>query len=261
MESNPQNWLNFESKGNIGKKILLNPHLFREMSVEILRIAGNKKRKLDIADIGAGTGDLSREFLHASADQSKAILQCSNVIEAARNAISGIMNLEAQTHYLKSGSQINSDPRISYQEGHADELPFKDHSLDLTVSRQVLMHLSPLELQHHFMEIERVLRKNCTYIFTVTGEAYEKQKMLESGGTELSAGECYEYPHGPTDSQHFLRQYHHTEEGYIRSIEVSGLSLIQVKDLTATIPGFERSHSRYYDEKKPNSVLFTVRKK
>lgn len=285
MEKDPTQWVRYERQGqNIGSRIMLNPAIFSEMTQEI-----GVKNNVTIVDIGAGTGSLSREFLLEDVHGDSALRSCALRIQEVRGNISRIVNLDNQKHYIDEGEKLTNDDRVSFKVAGANELPLENDSVDLAVSRQVLMHLSPEELDLHFKEIRRVLRHQCSYIFTVTNPDVEQLKyVLSRGGTIdsiLQPGQAYQYPHGvvaiPAHVQgvaneiisnmigakrsgegtaHFLDQYFHRPDSYIVAGKKAGLCYRKMEDLYAAISGFEETHARYYRPALPNSILYKFTK-
>lgn len=285
MEKDPTQWVQYERKGqNIGARIMLNPAIFSEMTQAI-----GGKQNVTIVDIGAGTGRLSREFLLEDVHVDPALHACARRIQEVRGNVSSMMNFDNQKHYIDVGKRLMNDERVSFEVAAATELPLEDESVDLAVSRQVLMHLSPDELDRHFNEIRRVLRRKCAYIFTVTNPGVEHLKHVLSQGCTvdsiLSAGQAYQYPHGEVaipeyiqgsareiisnmigakrsgeGTAHFLNQYFHTPVSYIIAGEKAGLWHRKTEDLHAVIPGFETSHARYYRPALPSSILYKFTK-
>ena len=263
---------------------MLNPAMFYEVCQEV-----GRKQNLVIVDVGAGTGSLSREFLHGDVENDPALSRCARQIQQARKNIVNIINIDNQQHYIDEGQKITDDERISFKLAEASKLPLDDGSADLVISRQVLMHLSPEDLQKHFREIWRVLRAKCAYIFTVTNPGVEHLKyVLSQGGTLnsiLEPRQAYQYPHGAvripkhikgnaavilqnmigakksgTGTSHFLNQYFHVEVSYYEAISRAHLIREKQDNLYSVVPGFEKTHARYYPPALPTSILFKVRK-
>jgi ubiquinone/menaquinone biosynthesis C-methylase UbiE len=263
MESNPQHWVNFEAGGNVGAQIILNPELFFWMSKEILELVADKHEHAVIADIGAGTGSLSAEFLHASKDQSEAVARCNIQMALARLAVEKIINIDRQPHYLEHGRGQIADDRIVFQEGAAESIPLEDSSVHLGVSRQMLMHLSSDGLVQHFQEMMRVLKDRCAYIFTIKNPDDESLKyaVRTNFTAQLARGERYQYQHGNERSDHFLDHYFHPLEDYTSALKEAGFMMEHFIPLHPTIHGYERTHARYYNPYKPNSLMFIARKR
>lgn len=265
MESDKNQWVEYEKKGNVGAAIALNPPLFLRMGLEIPGVMRlwdaeniSTREEVTVLDVGAGTGSLGREFLLHTPEESRTIKLYEEFIMPARKRVHQFINLDRESTYLAEGKKMENPSQSIFIQGDADNMPLENNSVDIAVSRQALMHLSPLELEQHFNEISRVLRNGCSYIFTVTDPNYEQEKCGQD--KPLEVGQPYKYVHGDTESTHLLDQYYHGLNGYLEAIDKSKLNFERVIPVTAQFEGYEETHARYYDKSLPMGALFEVRK-
>ena len=265
METDKQKWVDYDKQGNIGAEIALNPPLFLRMALEIpgvmrLEDADNlsTRQEVTVLDIGAGTGSLGREFLLNTPENCRTVALYEEYIKPARERVHQFINLDREFTYLSAGKEMENPKQAMFVQGDADNIPLENNSVDFAVSRQALMHLSPTELDKHFVEISRVLRSGCSYIFTVTDPNSEQAKCGQDKPLEID--KPYKYVHGDTNSSHLLDQYHHGIIGYLRAIDNAPLNFERVLPVTAQFEGYEETHARYYDKSLPMGALFEVRK-
>jgi ubiquinone/menaquinone biosynthesis C-methylase UbiE len=99
-----------------------------------------KSRPLKILELGSGTGRLTK-FLALAFPQAS--ISC----------------LEPSPQYLKlAQTRLKDFPRVSFNQGIGEDIPFKDENFDLVVS-SFLFHELPLEIRHQVVkESSRVLK-------------------------------------------------------------------------------------------------------
>jgi len=262
MGDNWQHWLQLTQQGNVGQEIALNPALYPLIEELIEEQLKQQRKEITLLDLGAGTASLAHDILEQDISNSLGLRLCKNVSEM-RARVDRFYSLEGEISYIGQSRIDNSrhEPIVANLE-HQAYIPFNNGSVDIAISRQFLMHLSAAGLDHHFHEVSRVLSDTGIYVFTVLHPDYEGKKHAEKypDAPDICEGQKYRYPHGNPGETEALWQYHIPIEYYQAAIKNAGLSLKFMQPIFSQIPGFEKSHARYYSRSNPMSLLFLLRK-
>ncbi len=245
-------------------KVGVNPHLYPLMAEWI----AEQKGVVHVVDLGSGTNNLARDFLHRDPSTYEALVMCGDMLAQARLKVARITGYETSRSYIEFGENETrrldiNDSRIKHI--HLDverqRLPHSDKSVDLFVSRHFGMHLSPTGFARHLKEIRRCANENRSrYFMTVLNPLYEAKKYHEEypDRPPLTPGQQYDYPHGQPGNTHTLTQYYRPLDYYANDISRAGLTVNSVQPLFGIIEGYRHSHRRYYNRTLPMGLLFDI---
>ncbi len=186
---------------------------------EMLKMLGNIKNK-ELIDYGCGDGKFLRE-LHDLGANVKGYDISEPMIEIARKHLS--KNIEVKA--IKSG-----------------EIPLKNSSIDLVISKLVLMMCSSLEeIFKIFIEISRVLRNKGTFIFCITHPAFidkdfsTHRNILSKERNYSNEGESYNFVlknnEGTEIKDESFVDYFYKLSSYLNLLSSTGFNFKEIKEI------------------------------
>jgi SAM-dependent methyltransferase len=250
-------WEKLEQSGNVGITYVINPHLYPEISSYIAT-----HPKALVVDFGCGTNIMGIELLFGYVPTAPALQASATLGEARFNTllylgIEGSHELVDQSHkYLHDIGDPKNVATVQAHIGKELNELFDENSIDLCVSRNFVMHLSPEDFDAHLQYVARMLKPNGAYIFATLTPPYELQKA----GSHTKPGDRYDFQHGKSGEYGIFYHYYKPQELYD---EVISKYFIQEKRITCTpiTDAYKNTHARYYDADVPMAYVYVLKKK
>lgn len=268
MGSDPAHWMRLENNGNFGLSNVVNPRLYPFIIEYVLQ----SPDEVDLVDFGAGTGRAAQEILYAQPEENAGILAATRLgldIQEARRKIRSFRCFEGNARYVKAG-KLNTRAleesrgmpgKIDLQKLDLSRQapPIADSSIDLALSRHVLMHLSGHELALHLKEVQRILKNNRHYLATVLNPDYEQKKYEQHfpSNPPLLPEQRYSYPHGNPGAEELLDQVWRPVDYYTKHFETNGFSVESADRLFGDGPVDDR-YRRYFSPTTPMGLMFAL---
>jgi ubiquinone/menaquinone biosynthesis C-methylase UbiE len=153
---------------------------------------------------------------------------------------------------------------VDFRLGTVYKLPYKSNFFDMVVSGLVVEYFSNVDKA--FKEINRVLKKNGIFVFSITNPLLEisrhikgRSHMFRKFGNYFKEGRAY--AHWPTFMANVL-YYHRTLQSWIRAILRNGFVLEDFVDAKPVKEGKRIDPANYAAYSKiPHFSIFKVRKK
>ena len=236
-------WEKLEQAGNVGIDYVINPSLYPY----ILNFLSRNPKSI-VTDFGCGTNLMGIQLLFGYKDSIPALQNNPDVGHARFNTllyigVEGSQELVDQSNrYLHD---IGSPKSIASVQSHIDknfEL-FDAHSIDLCVSRNFLMHLSPEDFAAHLEYVSKILKSGSYYIFTALNPAYE----LKKAGRQMENGEKYDFAHGKEGEYGIFYHFYKTPE-FIKETIKKYFEIEKIEDCVPISDKYKESHARYYGE-------------
>lgn len=250
-------WEDLEQSGNVGLDYVINPPLYREIVDHLA-----ERPKATVVDFGCGTNFMGIQLLFGHAEAIPALQPLHSLSQARFNTLlyvgieDSVEFVERSNSYLKD---IGDPKNIATVQAHIDsKLPklFDDHTVDLCVSRNFLMHLSVEETEAHFEFVAKALKPNGHYVLATLNPDYE---LLKATGTP-SLGEQYEYKHGEDGEYGIFYHYYKDSDLYAKLIEKYFTTEKKIVCFPIT-EKYRESHGRYYDPDRPMAFVYSLRVK
>ena len=246
-------WEKLEQSGNVGLDYVINPLLY----ARILDFLANRPKAI-VADFGCGTNLMGIQLLFGYEQSIPALADNPNVGHARFNTllyigVEGSQELVDQSNrYL---ADIGQPKNIATVQSHIDKniRLFDEHSIDLCVSRNFLMHLSAEELDAHFAYVAKILKPGGAYIFATLNPEYELRKIAElsaqcgESAVEVQNGDRYDFMHGKTGEYGTFYHYYKTPEYWKETVE-KYFKVVSKEACRPITDKFKQSHARYYGE-------------
>ncbi len=254
-------WAKLEQTGNIGIDYCINPILYPKICDQL-----NKIENASVIDFGAGTNILAVQFLFGYEKNITALNLCKN-LDNARENVKVFTGIEQSLSLVKEAKKYHRDmgfsDKIAIQRMllvNKNELQFDNKSVDLAISRQFLMHLSIKDLDFHFNEVARILKKDGKYVFTILNPIYELRKYRENkGNKKLENGQRYSFVHGKIGENGSFYHYFKTIEQYEKIFE-KNFQIIDKKKCFPINNNFKKTHARYYWQDCPMAFVYELKK-
>lgn len=253
--------------GNVGIEIVANPHLYSMLFVDLMqKINDSAVRPLRWIDLGAGTGKLSRDILLADPADVPGLWGIDKkTIDTVRHCTQQNTSYEKDSYMVDVAHQSLSTHTALHSMGAercdvgSEFLPEKDASVDMAVSRTLLMHLNEKELAHHLQDVRRVLKKGSCYHVLIMSPVYQVQNVRWFGHTcVLQPHEKITFQHGETGALQGFTHYYRDLSTYYDMFTAAGFT---IEDLVHPSPltGWEETHGRYYRADTPLFVYLRLR--
>ncbi len=270
-------WEKLEQSGNVGLDHVINPLLY----ARILNFLANHPKAI-VADFGCGTNLMGIQLLFGYEQSIPALLDNPDVGHARFNTllyigVEGSEELVDQSNrYL---ADIGQPKNIATVQSHIDKniRLFDEHSIDLCVSRNFLMHLSAEELDAHFAYVASILKPGGAYIFATLNPAYELKKIAELRGrggdaahadgvdgegaaapSKVKNGDHYDFMHGKAGEYGTFYHYYKTPEFWQETIE-KYFTIVSKQACRPISDTFRESHGRYYEGEAMADVWVLIR--
>lgn len=252
-------WAKLEQDGNIGIDYCINPILYPKICDQ-LNLTNNAR----IVDFGAGTNILGIQFLFGYDEDIPALKLCTK-LEHARENVNKFIGVEQSLNLVNEAKKYHRDLGFSDKIDiekillvENNNLPFKNHSIDLAISRNFLMHLSINDLIFHFAEVTRILKNNGRYIIAILNPSYELKKYQENNkNKELINGERYSFSHGLKGENGIFYHHFKTIEQY-EEVFRKNFKIIDKKICLPITNEFKNTHKRYYWKDCPMSFVYEL---
>ncbi len=245
----PAHWIAREKSvaGNVGIEIVANPHLYKAVAADIA-VMDSTVRAIDL---GAGTGKLARDLLRADAADVPGLSGLP--LQALRDGRTTFVSYEKDTALIDEGRKAAALPLRQCDLGQ-ERLPEDSGSVDIAVSRTLLMHLSGAELAHHLEEVRRVLKPGCHYHIVTLNPDYQLGNLRWFGTAVVPAvDEAIQFRHGDGDDLQAFQHYYRDHAAYAAAFARGSFS-IEEQSHPQPLAGWEKTHARYY---RPETPLFT----
>lgn len=256
------------SVGNVGIEAIANPVFYPRIVEELLSFATHMQGEhLRMADFGAGSLRIERDlFCDDSGDVFGLRRLDPKRMEDFRAIPIQTIALESSDALLRMGRGGISESwtesnRLILRQTDLSETPLNlgEGSLDLGVSRNFLMNLSPRALRFHLCEVARALKPRRKYLAVVLNPEYQRRKLKAiDSSLPLKAGAPFIFPRGDASAQlGYYNHFFHRTLDYVDFFSQSGFEVADVEPL-ATPPGWESRVPRYYDLYAPVFLLITA---
>jgi SAM-dependent methyltransferase len=247
-------WEKLEQEGNVGLDYVISPVLYSE----IINYLSSTPKAI-VADFGCGTNLMGIQLLFGYQSSVTALKNAAGLNEARFNTLL-YLGLEGSTELVRQSNNylkdIGSPKNIATIETHIDKKNkslFSEHSIDLCVSRNFLMHLSNEDLENHLKQVCSSLKKEGKYIFAMLNPEYELKKA-----EHLSVnGERYSFAHGKNGEYGTFYHYYRTER-FFDAILDNYFSISNKIDCIPVLDTFKNSHSRYYEPSVPMAKVYVL---
>lgn len=247
-------WEKLEQSGNVGLDYVINPVLY----ARILNFLANHPKAI-VADFGCGTNMMGIQLLFGYEQSVPALADNPNVGHARFNTLLYI-GVEGSQELVDQSNRyfmdIGQPKNIATVQSHIDKniRLFDEHSIDLCVSRNFLMHLSAEELDAHFAYVAKILKPGGSYIFATLNPKYELKKIaeaksqtIEAAAAEVQNGDKYDFVHGRIGEYGVFYHYYKTPEYWRETIE-KYFKIVSKETCRPITDRFAESHARYYGE-------------
>lgn len=235
-------WEKLEQAGNVGIDYVINPSLYPE----ILNFLAEHPKSI-VVDFGCGTNLMGIQLLFGYKASIPALLNNPNIDHARFNTLLYI-GVEGSQELVDQSNRyfhdIGEPKNIASVQSHIDKnfSLFDSQSIDLCVSRNFLMHLSPEDFSAHMAYVSKILKQGSYYIFTTLNPNYELKKV----GKEMINGERYEFMHGKDGEYGVFYHYYKTPDFLKETIEQS-FEIERIEDCAPISDKYKETHARYYD--------------
>lgn len=226
---------------------LPNPALFMALD-EALSMRNNAT----ILDVGAGSNSLGLTYLYSESHRAQSI----NIWISIEGSEELVRDSEKNIRLYDSDQKILS---IHHHVDGSHSLPIANHSIDVGLSRHMLMHLWIADLTAHIKDLRRVLKKNGVYIAAILNPAYEQFKRTEAHEDLLLNDQQYTYSFLPKDTagNHFFTQYFKDTPTF-EKICSTFFTITKKINCFPTTDEFRLTHSRYYMKETPMTLLYIL---
>ncbi len=248
-------WEKLEQEGNVGLEYVINPYLYPAIINELV-----KKPRALVVDFGAGTNVLGIQFLYGYAPSIPA-LKDNSLLEVACFNTMLYLGLEGSTelversqHYMKDIGAPSNIATVLCELGKEEINLFSNEGVDLCISRQFLMHLSPEAFEVHIQAVSAMLKTDGKYIFSILNPQYEVKKV----GEDLKEGERYEFTHGDHGEYGTFYHYFKSQE-YFESVITKYFKIESKIECRPITDEFKKTHPRYYAET-PMAFVYIISK-
>ncbi|MCW1929764.1 MAG: class I SAM-dependent methyltransferase [Candidatus Kerfeldbacteria bacterium] len=242
-----KSWKSFEDSGNIGITHVTNPALFKEIDKAL-----SEQTNATLLDIGAGSNSLALSFLYEKKGRTQLVDTWISV-EGSKELI---------RESKKNIEEHDTDEKISLIPHHveaANPLPLEDHSIDIALSRHMLMHLSTIDLHAHMKDLRRVLKSNGVYIAAILNPEYEQWKRAQAGEVVLINDQQYEYSFLPKEApgNHTFIQ-HFKDRSTLEKIFSESFTIKKITECFPVSDEFKKTHARYYMKDTPMTLVYVL---
>lgn len=255
-------WSKLEQQGNVGIDYCINPILYPKICIAL-----NTIENVTMVDFGAGTNILAIQFLFGYRENIPALMKCKN-LDKARQNVKEFISFEQSSNLVNEAKKYHRDlgypnsidiKKMNLVKG--EKLPLSNASVDISISRNFVMHLSPEDLEYHLQETARILNKG-KYILAVLNPEYEqrKYKALNPGKPNLKDGQRYGFTHGAKGESGVFYHYFKTTQHY-EKLFGKHFVIIDKKPCTPIVNEFKNTHERYYWKGCPMAFVYELKKK
>lgn len=261
---NPQHWLDKEKSkngnlGNIGIEVVANPDFYTEILAQATKIL-KFKNSIRIVDFGAGTGKLARDLMltDPSSLPGTRMLNTTNLrdlrqaqVEFVSYEKENLLVTEGQKALAPFSPQIQQNLRLERLDLAHQNTPQANESVDLSISRNLLMHLDQKALQKHLSEVHRILAPHGHYQFVILNPDYQLENLRYfNKSVQPATHEAIDFTHGEQPNLQSFRHYYRSQNDYIKIFNYAGFTIQKIK-FTQALPGWEATHARYYNPQTP----------
>jgi ubiquinone/menaquinone biosynthesis C-methylase UbiE len=176
------------------RMIFVGPGDFRNIGNHFVQIFINQaglKKTDKVLDVGCGIGRMAVP-LTGFLDQSSAYEGFDIVPEGIRWCQKNITPKFKNFHFVQANiynKNYNPGGRLKATEFR---FPYEDRQFDFIFLTSVFTHMVPVEIEHYFSEISRVLKQNGTCLITFFLENPESRTFMDAGKSALNFQ--YQFP-------------------------------------------------------------------
>mgnify|MGYP001603937618 CR=1 FL=1 len=250
-------WEKLEQNGNVGITHVINPYLYPEITSCLA-----KNPKSLVVDFGCGTNIMGIELLFGYVPTAPALQASAALGEARFNTllylgVEGSQELVDQSRkYLQDIGAPKNIATIQAHIGKGLNELFDENSVDLCVSRNFVMHLSPEDFDAHLGYVANMLKPGGSYVFATLTPPYELQKA----GADTKPGDRYDFQHGKIGEYGIFYHYYKPQELYDEAISKYFLQEKRSTCMPIT-DAYKDTHARYYNQEIPMAYVYVLKKK